>query len=87
MCRAERRVIRASTLTVLQANKRCQAQEGKKHDSHLDSSHGAAAGSAMGFWGRISLFYLKLHRCHQCNRWPSGRRGEINTSYLLLLFS
>ena len=43
-CRAERRVIHASTLTVLQANKKGQAQEGKKHDSHLDSSQGAAAG-------------------------------------------
>ena len=44
MCRAERRVIHASTLTVLQANKQSQAQEGKKHDSHHDSSQGAAAG-------------------------------------------
>ena len=44
VCRAERRVIHASTLTELQANKRCQAEEGKKHDSHLDSSHGAVAG-------------------------------------------
>ena len=44
VCRAERRVIYASTLTVLQANRQDQAQEGKKHDSHLDSSHGAAAG-------------------------------------------
>ena len=41
---AERRVIHASTLTELQANKQCQAEEGKKHDSHLDSSHGAVAG-------------------------------------------
>ena len=44
VCRAERRVIHASTLTVLQANKQDQAQEDKKHDSHLDSSHAAAAG-------------------------------------------
>ena len=43
-CRAERRVIHASTLTVLQATKQGQAQEGKKHDSHLHSSQGAAAG-------------------------------------------
>ena len=43
-CRAERRVIHASTLTVLEANKQSQAQEGKKHDSYLNSSHGAAAG-------------------------------------------
>ena len=43
-CRAERRVIHTSTLTLLQANKQGQAQEGKKHDSHLDSSHGAVAG-------------------------------------------
>ena len=44
MCHAERMVIHVSTLTVLQANKPGQAQESKKHDSHLDSSHGAAAG-------------------------------------------
>ena len=44
VCRAKRRVIHASTLTVLQANKQGQAQEGKKHDSHHDSSQGAAAG-------------------------------------------
>ena len=44
VCRAERMVIHVSTLNVLQANKHGQAQEGKKHDSHLDSSQGAAAG-------------------------------------------
>ena len=66
-CRAERMVIHVSTMTVLQANKHGQAQESKKHDSHLDSSHGAVAGGAIGVWGRITLFYLKLHRCHQCN--------------------